>query len=107
MLHVYDVGLELDSAGLDSTVSDAVGGFVCCFVLATTIEDALERARSAVEDQGFRPIDADHCVRIDLDQYEPEEGQPALSELLSLARPGEALLSTIYTYERLSDAEPS
>jgi hypothetical protein len=57
--------------------------------------------------QGFRPVDADHCVRIDLEKYEPEEGQPELSELLGLERSGDFAMSTIHTYEQVGEEVPS
>lgn len=106
-LHVYSLGLKVEAEALENFPTSWA---LNCFVLATTIVDAVARANRALLTEGFRVEDMYQCMRLRLAEYEQAEPtHPAIGELRMLVNQGDYVLAgaTFEKYLRLTDRPPN
>ena len=91
--HMYEVSAEVEPmAGVDFP-EEAEGAFVSCFVPAERLVDSLSAAESFLESNGFRVIDLDYALRIDLREYQPDDADHPTADAISQALSSGEILS--------------
>jgi hypothetical protein len=74
------------------------GAFVDCFVPCDTPEQALARARAALDDDGYDVVDIDRCIRYDPEDWDDDNDEDAVvrTTAAEAAEGGEVLFGPFF-----------
>lgn len=106
--HIYEVSAEVEPevgpAGDADFPADCVGAFVECYVFAESLRASLDVAEEELRDNGYRVLDLEHSVRIELDDYEPRgPDYPSRDELARVKLSRECEFGPFDCYESRED----
>ena len=105
-LDLYDVSAEVEPDGDPDFPADCIGAFVECYVSAESLRASLDVAQEELRESGYRVVDFEHALRIDLEEYEPRSpDHPSRGELARASESGQCEFGPFDCYESRDDDE--
>jgi len=102
---IYEVSIELTPTVGAEFPSDCVGAFVFCYVPARDIRESIDRAEEYLEAELYRVIDVDRSIRLELEDYEPQDDEhPSLGDLEGALADDEVITGPYLCYEADDEA---
>ncbi len=91
--------MELEPKAGSEHFGECEGVFVLVYLSARNLRSALDAAEAWAKSSHYDLLDIDHCIRVNLAEYEPhDEDHPSADELRHHLKPGEVLTGPFYCY---------
>jgi hypothetical protein len=102
---IYEVSIEITPTHGAEFPSDCTGAFVFCYVPAGDIRESIDRAEEYLESELYRVLDVDRSIRIEFEDYEPQdEDHPSMNELREALADDDVLTGPYLCYEADDEA---
>jgi hypothetical protein len=110
-VQLYEVSAEVEPqpgpAGDPEFPADCIGAFVECYVSAESLRAAIDVADGELQEGGYRVVDLEHALRIDLEEYEPRSpDHPSRDDLARAHGSSQCEFGPFDCYESRDDDGP-